>query len=843
MSISIKPADKAKFIEQVINRQRQYPNRPLHELATELNDHYRSIDKEARSDFVNKALRMFANYENRWMGEVSNGRWQDTTPQGSNNVYFTVPLLTAHVDSHTTFYTRVRPKYIAKPFVKTHLNSRLAEMCEEVGNNELGRMLKPSLLQHEAQNIALATVSYRQIVMDYQPHSPTVMEQKEDTLDEPVEKMMCNGCQEEFESEPGSEPQCPNEGCMSDDISSLGTGSKQTIVKTQIPVRLQRPTIRVPNPVSVQDDFSAATFNDSRFIITRRKISRKEAEYYYQIDLSDGFDNSSEEAQAQYRMERETVGPQQPGRSTFSFPDYQKIQNEQVEEVRMWLSPCEYGLYFVDGALLQTKYPTGMFIHIAGNKLVEERPSDKSIEWIRVQQGVRPVSNKGMGMSHLADLNDAINNSISLDYSILRTHGFPIRLLRGKWLSMLPQANQTLVMDKIPEDRNLAEAIHTEQPSNTSGLLGIITQKFQGFMQYVGGSLNPMGMPTDMKDMMGSATGASAIQEMMSDRMGLSIQMRVEADIETMYAILTLLQRDKLNRQYFLDGGYDESVVNAFFKTDFRSMFYLEPAKGTDEPRMDSVNTFKVQSFASLTASLTGLRQFDQDTFYDIVAALGDTLNIDVSVGAGRSERNLADNRISRIIELYNDQKELPDTLEIDAVTFGTRLFQAVTMKEKLWMEAIIRSQIPPPPDIPDAVPSEQAIMMMMQAQEEAQQIAARIEVYLYDYDALVETYTDWLQSDAGQNADIAITVAVGLLYAYCAEQRDRKKQMEAAAAMEQAVMAESMINDNKEGSKASNRPKDDDDKKADNPPGPLKRDGSTGPGRPKNVKVDKPPE
>lgn len=833
MAVTIREPDKQKFAQSIITRMGS-EKQTMSQIATKLNAYYENLDDRARRAFVNNAVRMYNNYENRWLGDVVEGKWRDEAPQGTNNAYFTVPLLTAHVDVHTTFYTKVRPKYVAKPFVDTHINRKVADMCQRIVTDELSRMLKPSLLQHEAQYIALATVSYRNIVMDYQKHSPVVLQDQDVTKEVHTGSYECADCGNEFIQEvpqpnPGEQPptpQCSDGSCMSSNVTPGGINTESVTETQQVPVKLPRPCIQIPNPIAVQDDFSAATFQDSRFVITRRKISRKEAEYYYQIDLSAAFDSSRRESNAQHSLERQPVGPHDShnGWGTFSFPEYVDYQNELVEEVRLWLEPCEYGLYVADGDLLQAQYPNGAFFHIVGDQLVTVRPSDKSIEWVRVQQGVRPASNKGMGMSHLADLNSGINDSISLEYSILRTHGFPLRLLRGKWLSKLPQANQTLVMDKITDDNKLSEAVFTEQPSNVSGTLGIITTRFQGYMQYIGGSLNPVGMPSDMKDMMGSATGASAVQEMMSDRMGLSIQMRVEADIETGYAVLELYKNDIRNKQYFIDGGYDNTTVEAFFRSDFRSLFYFEPAKGTDEPRMDSVNTFKVQSFASLTASLTGLHEQDPEAFRDIVSALGDTLNIDVSIGSGRKERNLADNRISAIIELYKSERDLPDMFGIDSVTFAARLFQAVTMKENLWMQSVIRSQIQPPPD----GATEQDKMLL---QAEAAKIAETIEVYLFDYDALVETYSDWLQSDAGQSADIAVSVAVGMLYAYCMDQKMRRKQIEQQQAMQMAIMTGQVTppgvneTDARGNSKIS------------------KRDGSTGPGRPKDPHVDKQPE
>lgn len=469
-----------------------------------------------------------------------------------------------------------------------------------------------------------------------------------------------------------------------------------------------------------------------------------------------------------------------------------------------------------------SKYPFGLHLHVVGDQLVKKRPALKDLEWIRVQSGVRPMSNKGMGMQHLADLNDVVNNAISLEYSILRTHGFPIRLLRGKWLSSLPQALQTLVMEKIPDDQPLQNAIHTEQASNTTGLLGVFTGNVQSHMQVIGGMISPMAMPQDMKDALGNATGASSVQEAMADKMGLSVQWRVEGDIDTIFAVLELLRRDDRNKQWMLDSGYDESLVDSYFRTDFRSLFYVVPAKGSDQPRLDSVNTFKVQSFAQLTAALTGLRQFDPNTFYDIIGALGETLNLDVSIGAGRKERNLATNRINQIVELYKEQKDLPDQLEMQPTQFGQQLFQAVTLKEKLWLQQVLQSQIP---QVDPSLPEEQQAQLLMQFQ----QLTMRIEAFLYDYDALVDSYSDWLQSEVGQNADIPVQLAVGMLYAHSCNMQEKKRQLMQMQAIQQAMasmsgdVADETASENEREQKSK-----------------VKRDGSSGPGRPMDPHVDK---
>lgn len=821
--MSVTKPNPDKLAARILTRQTQHDS--MESLASLLEQYYDKLDSSARTDFINNTVRMYANYENRWLGESRQGVWVDDAIQGTNNVNFTVPLLTAHVDTNTTLYTKTKPKYNAIPFQKTHLKRQLAEMCREIATKELDRMLTYPVLQHEAQNIALATVSYRQIVMGSLPNSPRVTESYDETREVQMHKATCQDCGEEAATQDEPPVQCANEECMSSNLEMQEPMEGEITEKRQRYVKLPRPTIYQPNPIVVQDDFSAQTFQDSNFVITRSKISRKEAEYYYKIDLSASFSKRMQETDTMEKLARTPIGTTQSNTwPTLAFPDYNNYQNEKVDDIQMWLAPCEYGLHNIGGQITGDMFPEGLHLHIVGGVLVKSRPAEKNLEWVRVQQGVRPVSNKGMGLTHLADLNEAINNTVSLEYSILRTHGFPFRIIREKWLSDTPAANQSVLLSKIPEDRSLSEAVHTEQPANTSGLMGVLTQKFQGFMQDIGGS-NASAMPSSAQDAMGSATAAAAFQERMSDRIGLAVQMRVEADMNTMYSVLTLLQRDPRNRQYFLDSGYSSEVVDMYFDCDFRSEFYFEVAKGTDEPSIDSVNTFKMQSFSQTTAALTGLREFDAPTFYDIVSALGETLNLDVTIGAGRKERNLADNKISRVIELYSSMGD--ELSDVDPMTEGKTLFEAVTLRDKQLDQAVLMTQSPQ-----GEPESEEEMMLMMQEQ---QHIEETLMMARYDYDALAETYSDWLQSDRGQSAPVPIAFAVHLLWAESIENIERKKAAKQAEKMQEMQMAMMMSGGGGTPPASSDSPKDEDDKKKDNPPGPMKRDGTKGPGRPKD--------
>jgi hypothetical protein len=63
-----------------------------------------------------------------------------------------------------------------------------------------------------------------------------------------------------------------------------------------------------------------------------------------------------------------------------------------------------------------------------------------------------------------------------------------------------------------------------------------------------------------------------------------------------------------------------------------------------------------------------------------------------------------------------------------------------------------------------------------MQAAAASMIQAPPIEIHLYDWEALVISYSDWLQSDEGQNAAVPVQLAVSLLFAHAQEMKEQKE-------------------------------------------------------------------
>lgn len=764
---------------------------------------------------------MYANYENKFYGFVNSaGVWEEY-PEYENDYTFSIPLFKAHVDTGITFYAKAMPQYVAKPIRSDYRTQQLAQMCQKLGTAELGRMFSKKQIQQEAMYLFLTGDSYRQITNEIADDSPIVYEDRTHSSEVTIQMTQCtaSGCDE---LNPANAMVCG--ACLGESLEPI----EETVVEHKTvkePRKLPRPQMHIPNPVMIQTSHSSSD-SDKGFVIKRQKIRRMVAEWLYQVDLSRDHDTAGDFASdALDRSAKRSVAEEGVGLDTIigeSLSSYASSVGETISEEEFWLDPSEYGVYFTTDtdspdapSPLASKYPEGLYLHIVGDTLIHHAPVKRKREWIRLTAGLRPTAGDGTGMYHLALLNDLINNGINLEYAILKTVGFPTTLLRSKYLSREASALDILLMENLPDEVSLSDVIYRVPAQNASGMLGVLSQRFEGYMQYIGGTWSPMGGASDLREVMGTATGASAVQEMMSDRLGLAVQMRVQADIETLYSVLEYIQMDKSagNRQLLAE-QFGESVVQMFFTSDIRSLVSFEAAKGTDEPQMDSVTAFKAQTYGSIVASMTGLRDFDKAFFYDFVAMMGEAFNLPTHIGTGRKEREVAKNQISYIQMRYKEISEGKEGLSMEVaeeIGQGADLFKEVTEKD----------------------------LMLTQ-------VLPSIQYELYDFLAMREAFSDWLQSNEGQNAPMAVRSAVAMLFDYSIQAQEMKEMQEFEKMVNQKAMLSQAMGTavptddgaTAEDGEVLNSPEDEGEV-----PDNVKRDGTTGAGRPRDVPTPEEPD
>lgn len=789
-------------------------------------------ESNKRREFIRTCMTLFANYDNKFDGKVNDkGEWRDYT-SSPYDYNLSIPLFKAHVDTFVAEYSKFKPRYTFKTVRQSDFRyEELRAMVESFATKELDRIFDMVKIQDEAKYVALCGISGRQlsygvteespeVVMleegepettglnlncpscgysETVPHSSGMMEEPEVVASSlPVEDdSPVNGEIPELPSDTDNDlyscPQCYGEMVVGGEVQA----TRQIARRESIPVV----SMQIPNPVSVQFDFNAR----KGFVAKRSSIPKHRAEYHYgkefiaTADTKRSYEDvvlKDEEGNPAIYGNYELIGAGVDALYSLLagiLPDFDdRYTDLSVKEI--WLRPEDYGSIRFDTLELKEAFPDGCYLFMVGDKVVNYRQAEIDMEWIFTVSGSRPSSPIGSGLQHLAEMNKTINKCLSLDYSVLRTSGFPTTIINEQYFSgIIPQANNAFIIKNLKDGDSIQDVITRLPASNTSGMIGAITSRVEGYMPYIGSTWNFPNQATDVSQVMGTATGASAVWEMMSDRLGLDLQRRVHADKETLFRIVEFAQKNESDelRQYLRE-EYSSEAVDLFFKTNIRAMYRIEPEKGTDTLQLESINIFKIQTFSQLVAQLTGMREFDKTGFYDLVGALGDSLNIPIELGSGRKERHFAKRRIGMVEEMY--EKEHP--------TFASQGLSPDVEADQIF-EAIINE--------------EQLI---------AEDIGVEAFMELYDHESLKETYSDWMQSVRGLQSPLAIRLVIVRLWA---KEADIIRIVRDQAMKEQIAMQNAMAIGNKV-------PSPEEQAMEGELPEGIKRDGTTGVGRPDEV-------
>ena len=771
-------------------------------------DRYTKKDAKARQQLNRSILTMFANYDNKFNGLINDsGLWIDDEI-GSNDYAFSVPLFKAHVDTALTFYSKTKPRYPVTSRVKSYRYTQLANMCKEIVAREYSRLMTYETIQREGQYALLGGKVSRHLKMRLDEKSRQHF--KEETLSTTLtgHEAECGNCGNQFFLPTTVQNAvCPE--CLSDQVAL-----KEEVYESQklkVGYRIPRLQLEILNPVTLQTDFAAGP---STFRVVRGSIERHKAEFQYRRAFG-GKRNTSAETAA---LKLFATEPLIEGLDMYHLTDASAMQDilttvfdqesELLPVVKVWMDPCEYGTVMIKGKPAYEHFPDGLHLKFINSLLVEVKSSKQALEWVDIVAGIRPGSNQGSGLMHLAGINNLINNAVNLEYSVLRASGFPITVIREKYMQgIVPEANNAILLKDVPDDISNEQIVSRLPAYSASGMLGIMSQRFEQYMQYAGATFSFTSGSNDMKNMMGTATGASAIQEAMTDRLGLILQMRIQADIQMNYNLLELMQQNRTPElEAELKEEFDGDVVDLFFEADLQAILNIEAEKGSDTPALESLNVYKMQTFAQLTASLTGLREFDPSSFYDLIGAIGDSLNLPVELGSGRKEKHYANVQIAKAESLYQDLIQQQETAQMMPDQIAMMLFEAITGEEKMLLSVV--------PDV---------------------------EATLFDHKALAEIQSDWVQSKAGIESPLPVKMCVVMMYGYHMEILNQMEQ--AAMAQQQAMIdaAEKAKNGVPPGAPVGEEPPPEEQRNGvpeseSGIPDNIKSDGTTGPGRPREV-------
>ncbi|HKS27813.1 MAG TPA: hypothetical protein VJS44_08340 [Pyrinomonadaceae bacterium] len=643
---------RAKRFRARLKGQQKDREEELHNFLLGRRDYFRALDPDAR----NKHLRdvdMMCRYVNgdQYSDYDENGVLVDQRRDG--DFAYTIPVIIGHFEQAFMQKMRTVIEYEMSSKNKTDADSQgLAKMCEALAVEEKERLMTEDLRIEEVHNSLCAGESYRCLIWGVNPDNPkTVRRIKYKTVEVEQKRRECQACQQDV---PAGVEACE---CGATFIKEISLGTIPTQVEDgTVEIPLSENILHIPHMMSVQRSLTAQRFRHSTFIIERDYLPRHVAQWQYQTHIIEGNAGLSEENRMRREQERSSMQTDAIVGSAREQTSY--TANDVVEREHIYMDVSEYGWFYVskkatlpdgkeieEGKLLGEVFPDGLYMLVIGNTIIKVKGMNKNRRWSAVFYGKRPGTSKGAGLQALIPLQDVVNDSFNLDYSIGMKQGHPLTVIARQFIRELPEAGNILFADKLPSSG--IDGVVKQFPGQAaSGVIAATADRVESVMQYIAGTYSMQGNfgAADQK-VMGTATGVASARENADGRMIGPNKFEIAADKELMLQILENIRDFSVDEQKReLEKRFGPDIAKKFFNCNFRQVLNISVSKNTDMPRSSALDSAKAMALAQLSAGLARV-----PWGAELLATVADTMGISVNIGQGRNDRREAEYRLNKL--------------------------------------------------------------------------------------------------------------------------------------------------------------------------------------------------
>jgi hypothetical protein len=675
---------KARYRQELIDRQKD-SGQKLSDFLLNLRNEIRNTDVDTRQKYLQDVDMMCRYVNGDQYGEYVNGVYQAAAFNEGDYAY-TVPVINGHVEQAFMQLLRTDVQYEFAAKDQSNANEKLvAQMCEELAVEEKVRLMDEEARMDEIMNSILAGVSYRCLVWGVNPDAPKIVNRMSYT-DEQVETPGGRQCVDCGYEVPEGEETCSH--CGSQNIRETSGAKYTRSIPQSKEVALGENLLHVPNLLSVQRDLNAGKLKHATFVVERDSLPLSDAEWRYQTRIkpdsgAQPIDIRFQAEQARTTMQTDAViGSARGGSSSHSRP---------VTREYLYLDPVRYGAFYngveettPDGdscpiGLLGDTYSDGLFVLIVGDTIIKLKALNFRRRWTEVFYGKRAGSSRGSGLQSLMPLNDIINDSFNLDYS-LGMAGHPFTAIARKYAKDLPEINNVLFVDNVPP-QGLDAVVKRFPGQAPTGFLGQTSQRIEAAMQFIGGTqtlTGNYGAPDNQ--VMSTATGVAASQENAAARMTGPIHQAIQADKEFMLQILENIQEycaaDKSPEQFkALVKRFGPDIVAYFFKCNFRQTMNINVAKNSDAPRSMALTQAKAMAFGQIAQAFA---RTEVPWAEDLLASLADTIGVPFDIGPGRTDRREAVFRLNKLAAIEERIREQNAGYLADTPQSAQLMYQAL---------------------------------------------------------------------------------------------------------------------------------------------------------------------
>ncbi len=649
---------RQRYREQLIARQKDNEQK-LSDFLLKLRTELRAEDQIARQQHAQDTDMMCRYVNGDQYGSYVSGVYQAPSIQDGDYAY-TIPVIKGHTEQSFMQLLRTQVGYEYAPKNEGQASARaLAKMCEKIAVREKNRLMTRDLQMDEIWNSILSGESYRCLIWGVNPECPrmaTRLEYQNETISLPGRRE-CGTCQEGVAE---GIKKCPM--CESTYIRDIPGAQALRSVAVEKQVPLAENLLHIPHPLSMQPDLSAQKLRYSSFIIERDYLPREVAQWRYQTLINPDSEAMPVELRIRQEQERSSMQTDAIAGSSRNAAAFGTMTGQMIVREFIYVDVARYGSFYVcreettpDGekvpmGFLGDTYPNGLFYLVAGNTILKIKGINLNRRWTAVLYGKRAGSNRGAGMHSLMPLNDIVNDSFNLDYSLGMT-GHPFTAVARKHVKQLPEAGHLLFVDNVPSG-GIDSVVKRFSGSSPSAFFQVTAEKIDSVMQFIEGTYSLQGnIGGPDQRAANTATGVAQVTENASGRSIGPINQRISADIDFMFQILENIQehctKDKSPEQYReIAKEFGEDLCLEFFKCNFRQALNVNVVAGTDTPRSMALTNAKAMAFGQIAQAFA---KTQAPWAMEVLSSIADTIDMPFSIGPGRTDRREAEYRLNKL--------------------------------------------------------------------------------------------------------------------------------------------------------------------------------------------------
>lgn len=668
------PNDDLKPMETEEARQKRYreklkanqkdSDRKISDALLAVRDDLAKLDAAARQKHAEDSDMMCRYVNGDQYGSYVSGTYQPAKLTAADYAY-TIPVIKGHVEQSFMQLMRTQIQYEFSPQDESAPSSKeLAKMCEKIAVEEKTRLMTRDAQMDEIWNSILAGESYRCLMWGINPEAPKMVTRIDYTreVDMTPDRRECQSC---FADVAPGAATCE---CGGDYIKDIPGAQFVRSIPTPKQVPLAENLLHIPHPLSVQRDLSAQKLKYAGFIIERDYLPKEVAEWRYQTIIDSSAQVLPPEIRIRQEQERASMqtdpipgSSRQPGVGAggewavreFIYLDVARYGHIYVTKTEVVPDGTPEGKTVKAGTFLgdPENYPDGMFMLVIGKTILKVTNLNLNRRWTEVLYGKRAGSNRGAGMHSLMPLNDIVNDSFNLEYS-LGMSGHPFTAINRKNVKVLPEAGHVLFVDNLPSGASPGSVVERVQGSQATGFLAATADKIDSVMQFIEGTYSLQGnIGGPDQAAANTATGVAQVTENASGRSIGPVNQRISADQEMMFQILENIKEnctnDKSPEQYkALVKRFGPDVCELFFNCNFRQTVNINVAENSDTPRSMALTQAKAMAFGQIAQAFATAQV---PWAIEVLATIADTLGLPFEIGPGRTDRREAEYRLNKL--------------------------------------------------------------------------------------------------------------------------------------------------------------------------------------------------